>query len=193
MFRWNKISISIKTAFICALVVITCLILTAFFTINKQTSLVDYIVDHYRGMVQELFASQAQKDISSLKERHRINTKISSGLSGYFIYNFDSDGLKNNLSNLLELPDVAAIKITDTDGKPFLVLWKNGGVIQSGEKIDADLTLNQNLSFSEEILYDREKVGDVTLFYTDQLLVQQLQENEQTLQTKTKNNTFRIW
>lgn len=187
MLNWNKISISIKTAFICALVVLTCLILTAFFTINKQTSLVDHILENYRTMIQNIFESQGQKDMSSLRSRHEINTKISSGLSGYFVYNFDTEGLKNNLANLLELPDIVAIIITDTDKKPFVALWKEGKQIQSGEKVAESLTLDQNHMFSREIFYDKEKVGDVALFYTDKLLTQQLTENEQSLQSKTEN------
>jgi methyl-accepting chemotaxis protein len=184
LFSWKNLSISLKTSFISALVVLTLLVLAAFFFISKQSTLINYILDQYKGMIEQTFDAQAAKDAESLRARHDVNTKISSGLSGYFVYNFDTEGLKNNLGNLLELPDIEVIRVVDSDGKPFVALWKDKGTIQSGDKVPDNVTLNEKLMFSKDILYDKETVGKVFLYYTDRLLLEQVKENKEGIDNK---------
>lgn len=181
--KWNKLTITYKTAFISTTVVLVLLSLTAVFLIRQQAALISYISDQYYQMSQRSFSVQISKDKNSLKERHQINSKISSGLSGYFVYNFDTDGLKNNLENLLELPDILAIQIKDTDGNPFLSVWKSDGKILSDTSLDTSLSLNTSTMFSENILYEEAAVGTVTLYYTDKILLDQLKERESTFNT----------
>lgn len=180
-FKWSKLSISIKTALISALVVQILLLIAAVFLINKQSSLVDYIQTEYQKMIEESSSLQISKDKISLQKRHKINTKISSGLSGYFVYNFDPDGLKNNLTNLLELPAIQAIQISDADGAPFVALWKLNNQIESGDSLDETVVLNKSTMFSNEILYENEIVGHVSLYYTDKILMEQVKNREEKL------------
>lgn len=136
---WKKLSISFKTALINSAVVLALLVFVAGFIITKQGSLVEFILTQYQGMIQQTIENQAERDTRSLKERHAINTKICSGMSGYFVYNFDTDGLQQNLQSLLALPDITAIQINDAEGKPFSALWKNGGQIQKGNAVAEDI------------------------------------------------------
>lgn len=182
----SRLSITLKAAIINSMVVLVLLVSAAGFLITKQTSLVEYIMSQYGGMVKETFTLQAQKDRDLLEKRYAINTKISSGLSGYFLYNFDTEGLKNNLQNLLELPDMTAIRVVDNDGKAFIALWKVNGEILDGADIDESVSLDSNTMFSEDVLYDGEKVGQVFLYYTTKLLEIQVEENEIKLDQKVK-------
>ena len=184
--QWNKLSITVKMAFTITTVVLILLSLTAVFLIKQQASLISYISDQYYEMIQSSSATQISYDKASLKERHQINSKISSGLSGYFVYNFDTDGLKNNLENLLELPDILAIQIKDADGNPFVSVWKSDGKIISDTSLDDSLSLNTSTMFSNEILYEAAIVGTVALYYTDKILLDQLDERENAL-TATRN------
>ncbi len=179
---WKQLSISFKTAFINSTVVLTLLAIVATFIINKQDSLVDFILTRYQGMIQQTFQNQAERDNRSLKERHAINAKICSGMSGFFVYNFRSDGLKTNLMSLLALPDISAIEILDSEGGPFVALWKNNGEVMEGEAMDDGVVLNNDKMFTEEIFYDKELAGTVKLYYTDALLHKQLEDSEQDLQ-----------
>ncbi len=178
---WNHLSISIKTAFICAVVVLSLLVLTALFIVSKQSTLVHFLLDQSESMIQVTFEDQAARDRDALNKRYEINTKISSGLSGYFVYNFDTEGLKNNLQNMLELPDIQAIQIVDTEKNPFVALWKQGGEIKSGDTLEESAVVNEKMMFSQDIYYDSEIVGAVNLFYTDKLLLQQAKENRDQL------------
>lgn len=191
-FKWNTFSITIKTALISALVVQILLILAAVFFISKQSSLVDYILGQYQGMIQQTFEDQADKDKASLQERHAINTKISGGLSGYFVYNFDTDGLKNNLENLLALPDIVAIQIKDSEGNPFVALWKEDGKVANGDTLGEAITLDEKNMFSEDIYYDNQIVGKVVLYYTDALLLEQVTSNDENIIKSVNSLTAEI-
>ncbi|BHH84839.1 methyl-accepting chemotaxis protein [Desulforhopalus sp. 52FAK] len=179
--QWNKLSLTTKMAFFTTTVVLILLSLTAVFLIKQQASLSSYISGQYYEMIQNSSVTQVSTDKSSLKERHQINSKISSGLSGYFVYNFDTDGLKNNLENLLELPDILAIQIKDTDGNPFVSVWKSEGKILSDTSLDSSISLNPSTMFSNEIFYENAVVGTVTLYYTDKILLDQLEQQEKVL------------
>lgn len=178
--NWNKLSISFKTALVTTLVVLTLFVLAASFFLNKQSSLVNYILDEYQQMDHQALENQTSKDKIALEKRHTINTKISSGMSGQFVYNFDVDGLTHNLKNLLELPDILAIEIIDAEANPFVALWKIDGEILSDSALKQD-NLDKSKMFSNEILYDNEKVGTVALYYTDALLLAEVKENENNL------------
>jgi methyl-accepting chemotaxis protein len=179
---WNKLSISFKTAVINSAVVLILLVFVAGFIMNKQSLLVQHILTQYQDMIQQIFENQADRDNRLLRERHAINAKVCSGMSGYFVYNFDVDGLKVNLNSLLALPDITAIVIKDAENKTFLAMWMSQGKISDGDIDKAGIVLDPKKMFSENIYYDKKVIGKVQLFYTDKLLVAQLQESKQKLQ-----------
>ncbi len=190
--RLSHFSISFKTAAINSLVVLSLLVLVASYIMKKEHLLVEYILGQYESMVQDSFDQQVKADTESLKARHAINAKISSGMSGYFVYNFDTEGLKNNLANLLELPDILAIQVNDLDGRPFVALWKESEAVLSGDVIADAVSVSHDMQFIEDMYYGEEKVGSVALYYTDQLLVAQKEKTSKTLAAKVGGLTDEI-
>ncbi|MBU1564611.1 MAG: HAMP domain-containing protein [Proteobacteria bacterium] len=178
---WSKLGISFKTALIGCLVVVPLLAGAAVFFITMETSLIELILSEYDKKIENNFSEQAKKNEEALQVRQTINAKISSGMAGYFVYNFDQEGLKNNLKNLLELPDVVAVQVLDGDGKAFVALWKDGTTIQKGDKIADGKVQDPKKMFVADIVYDSKKIGSSTLYYTDRLLVQQREESRKTL------------
>ncbi len=157
--RWNNLSISLKTALIGSIVVISMLAGAAVFFMSMEASLMEFILTEYDKKIQNTFTTQAKQDEAALQVRHSINARISGGMASYFVYNFDPEGLKNNLRNLLQLPDVRAVQVQDSDGKPFVGLWKEGETIATGEKIGNDQGLDQGKIFTTDIIYDSKKIG----------------------------------
>lgn len=178
---WSNLSISFKTALIGCLVVVPLLAGAAVFFIAMESGLIDFILSEYDKKINNTFSDQAKQNEAALQVRHTINAKISGGMAGYFVYNFDQEGLKNNLKNLLELPDVVAVQVLDSDGKAFVALWKDGTAIQKGDKIADGKVQDPKKMFTTDIVYDGKKIGSATLYYTDRLLVQQMEESKKTL------------
>ncbi len=67
------------------------------------------------------------------------------------------------------------------DGKPFVALWKSEGQVISAESLDDSLKIAENTMFSQDISYEGEVVGKVFLYYTDQLLMEQVKNSEDKL------------
>ena len=164
---WSNLSISFKTAMIGCLVIVVLLVGAANIIISMESSLIDYILSEYEKKIENTFISQKEHDQTALQVRHSINTKISAGMAGYFVYNFDPEGLKNNLRNLLELPDILAVQVVDNTNKPFVALWKEGTAVQTGEKIQDNGIIDPQKLFTVDITYDSKKIGSATLYYTD--------------------------
>jgi methyl-accepting chemotaxis protein len=186
LLRWSKVSISLKAAIINSAVVLVLLLLVAGFIIKKEETLVDYILGQYQEMVNTLVDDRADKDIASLEKRHAIYARIASDMSGYSVYNFDTEGLLANLSSLLSLPEVVAIKVQDAGGQPFLALWKKGGIVESGSALPDDDVLESTKQYQEQVKYNNETVGQVDFYYTDDLLRQELTTTRQGLEQKVK-------
>ena len=178
---WSNLSISFKTALIGCLVVVPLLAGAAVFFISMESRLIELILGEYDKKINNTFSDQAKQNEAALQVRQTINSKISSGMAGFFVYNFDQEGLKNNLKNLLELPDVVAVQVLDSGGKAFVALWKDGASIQKGEKIADGKVQDPKKMFATDIVYDNKKIGSATLYYTDILLVQQMEESKKTL------------
>lgn len=178
---WGNLSISFKTAMISCLVTIVLLVGAGNIIISMESSLIDFILSEYEKKIENTFSNQTQQDLDDLKVRHLINTKISGGMAGYFVYNFDPEGLKDNLRNLLELPDIFAIQVVDNQEMPFVALWKEGPEIQVGEKILENAILDPKNMFTVDIVYNTKKIGSASLYYTENVLMGQMQKSEKDL------------
>lgn len=190
--NWKKKSISFKTVLVNSTLVLLLLSLVATFIISKQSSLVEHILSNYTEMIHENFSNQTNRDKKQLKERHEINAKICSGLAGYFVYNFDSEGLAKNMQSFLALPDIPAIQILDSENNPFLALWKKDDTIISEEKLDDSINIDEQMLSVDEIYYGQERVGTVKLYYTDKLLTAQMKKSEAEITSKVKSLSHEI-
>lgn len=178
---WGNLSISFKTAMISCLVIIVLLVGAANIIISMESSLIEFILGEYEKKIENTFSKQTQQDLDDLKVRHLINAKISGGMAGYFVYNFDPEGLKDNLRNLLELPDIIALQVVDNQEVPFVALWKEGAEVKVGEQIVDSAALDPKKMFKVDIIYNTKKIGAAILYYTDSVLLGQMQESKKDL------------
>jgi len=178
---WRNTSISIKTSLICSVVVILMLALVAYLFINMERQLVLQVAGNYTSSIKQSFDNRASKDEKALVSRQMVNAKIGSGMAGYFLYNFDPEGLKQNLANFLDLPDILAVSTVTAKGKPFVAMWKSNGELMSGESLADDFKLDRDRVIELDVYYQEEKMGGFELYYTDTLLRQQLQASKNEL------------
>ena len=185
-FEWNQLGIATKTSLVSGVVVLILLAATATIILTRESRLTHLVIDSHAQKVNNTFESQAEQEREALKSRHRINTRIAAGLSAYFVYNVNTEGLKGNLEPFLALPDLVAISVVESNGTPFAALWKSGGQIKSSDRLPDDAVANQQLSFKEPVRYDDEVVGQLQLFYTDRLVASQLESSQITSQKELK-------
>ncbi len=176
--KWNHLNISTKTSLICALVVVVLLAGTAGVILSIQSKLVDGIISSTISKLESTFTQQSEREKATLKKNVEINAQICADMAANYLYNFDPDGLANGLKGFMALPEIQAIKIFDSQDKPFLMAWRKNGETQYSASRPKTLDMQLNLFAASDVRYKNERVGKITLFYTDQLITNHLQDKK---------------
>ncbi len=174
-------SISFKTAFACSLIILVLLSAGAFTAIHLQSGLADTIlsrmVENEKSELQEDRTVRREsliQDLTAVKD-------ICAGVIPPMVYNFDDVAVNRMLSSYLRLKDLVAFEVLDVDGNPFGAAWKTPE-LTSGPALPDDLALDRNLSMEARVVYQKETVGTLRLFYTDARVVKAIQKQEERTQ-----------
>ncbi|MCP4119839.1 MAG: methyl-accepting chemotaxis protein [Desulfobacteraceae bacterium] len=181
-----KIGISLKTSMITSVVILILLTVSSLVFIRLESSLSKVMIDNYVQMQEKALESHSETQRLSLGDRTRINSEICGGISESFLYNFDSDRLNALLKTFMKLPSIQAIQVLDSDNAPFAAAWKTPAVV-TGEKIPANIALDENSSFKSASYHEKEQVGMVRVYYTDKLLVEEIRQKEELIKKEILN------
>lgn len=165
-----NLSLSARMSIFSGALILALLLVTAFVFLKMESSLIDFIVDTNTSKTQKTIEDFGLQQKEKLKEKYNLNTTIMSGISSQFLYNFDAQGVQDALKSYMEMPEIVAIKVVDTQNKPFAALWKGKKGIKTGISIPADIVLNEKLSIQRDALYDNEPIGKIKLYYTEELV-----------------------
>lgn len=175
----NKIGIAEKTAIISGIIVFVLLGIVSFVLIMFQSGLVTFVIDKYAANVTEAIDEQGTNQKESMNLAFKINTDIATGMASQYLYNLDQNNLQGALKPFMNLPGVIAIKVTDADTQSFSAAWKSSKGVESGQALPKDLKLDEGLSFTSTASQDGKELGKIQLFYTDELVIQQLESGKQ--------------
>jgi methyl-accepting chemotaxis protein len=177
----GTMGISIKVALISSLVVVALLCGAAWLFIAMESNLVEFTMGSYDERIRQNYENQTKQEKAALESRQRVNAQIGGGVSGYFLYNFETDGLKQNLRRFFDLADIQAIEVKDQGGKPFAALWRNQGTISDGEALPSSFSLQDGQVAESETKYKDQPIGTIRLHYTNTLLLEQIKKNQDSL------------
>lgn len=179
-----NLSISHKTIAVCCLVIITLLSANSLISIRLQSNLSNVMIENY---VQTQGNSLSEYEINqraSLEDMTKVIAEVCSGISESFIYNFDSENLKVFLASFVKIEGIIGVQAIDVDGSTFAAAWYDSE-IQTGDELPTIPSLKNEFSFIEDALHEGEKVGSVKVFYTDQLVQNEIlnkkRETEQSI------------
>jgi methyl-accepting chemotaxis protein len=77
----------------------------------------------------------------------------------------------------MNMNEILAIELLDYQDKPFLAFWRDAG-IQTDKTLPESVKKAAAQFYSKESFFQKEKVGKVTIYYTDALLSQRLQKSK---------------
>jgi methyl-accepting chemotaxis protein len=181
-----KLGISLKTSLITSVVILLLLTGSSLVFIRLESNLSRVMIDNYVQMQEKALESYAANQNVSLAGRTKINSEICGGISESFLYNFDSDRLNALLKTFMKLPSIQAIQVMDADNVPFAAAWKTPEII-TGEKIPANIALDDNLSFKSPSYHEKEQVGIVQVYYTDKLLTEEVRQKKELIEQEILN------
>ncbi len=173
----RSFSIALKTSVSCGILIILLLGLNTAVSYILERKLVSSIFAQYSEGVESVISSQGQERQEELRATVNSNIDMLSGAAATLLYNFDTLSMERMLSGYIKLPSIVAVEVLDDSDKPFFAIWKNPEV-QNADGLPADLELNRKLSATKESFVNDEKVGTVTIFYTDKTLLAAMEEGK---------------
>jgi len=175
--KQSRFGISFRTSAISGLTVFILLLISSVIFLKLESGLVDYLIGEHVKSVETTITEQAGSQKAELSENMKVNAEICGGIASNFLFNFDEEGLAKALSPYMKLAAIRAITVVDNKEKPFLAIWK-APEIKTGKELPGDLKLNKDLSWSADSIYEKEKVGQVRIFFTDALVNREIQKNK---------------
>ncbi len=127
--------ISFKTSIVCGLIVVVSLSISSLLSIKLQSSFSQTLINQFtinqkselkeesisekatNQLVRKLHESISEK--ATLVTNTHIHLEICKSIASSYLYNLDDLGLKKLLASYMQFETIVAIKVTDSDGKPF--------------------------------------------------------------------------
>lgn len=184
-----KLGVSAKISIICGIIVL--LILSANTAIFNRLSsnLVSFIFDEYVGKVEKTIDTQASDLKQTLKERVKVISGICANASASFIYNIDTKSMQMVLQSYMAFDGLVAIEVIDELEEPFSAIWRENGALKEARKLPDGHTLNKAFSHTSDSVYEKNKIGIVRVYYTEDIITKQVLAEKAA--SKTSIDAFR--
>ncbi|WP_163335717.1 methyl-accepting chemotaxis protein [Desulfopila sp. IMCC35008] len=174
----RSFSIAFKTATWCGVLILILLGLNTGVSYVLEDRLVKTIFDQYSQEVESIIDNQGKVRQDELKQMVNNTIEMLAGSVSTLLYDFDTASVERMLIGYMRLPAIAAVEVLDDVDEPFAAVWREGEV-QNGDALPKDLQLNRDLSVSAESFVKKEKVGTVTIFYSDQVVVEAMAKDKE--------------
>lgn len=175
--RQTRFGISLKTSLASGVIILLLLTVSSSIGINLQSGLSELMITQFVSSEKTALEFETKRLKKALVRESDINLKICTRITRSFLYDFNQEQLKELLRSYLELDSILAIKVLDGDGKPFGAAWKAPDVT-TGDALPEDAGINSELALTTDVIHEDEKIGTVTLYYTDSLVNQAIGEKE---------------
>ncbi|BHH83159.1 methyl-accepting chemotaxis protein [Desulforhopalus sp. 52FAK] len=173
----KSISIALKTSVSSGALIMLLLGLNTAVSNYLEHNLVTSIFSQYTSEVETIIKKQGSVKQQELKESISSNIEMLAGASATLLYSFDTVSMERMLSGYIKLPDIMAVEVLDDVGEPFFAIWKNPG-IESKDALPKDVPINKEFSESSDSFVNDEKVGSVTIYYSDKRLLAAMEEEK---------------
>ncbi|MBU1340223.1 MAG: methyl-accepting chemotaxis protein [Proteobacteria bacterium] len=168
----KSISISARMSILSGILILALLLITAVVFLKMEYSLIAFIVDTNTSKTEKTIEDFGFQQKEKLKEKYRLNTTIMSGISSQFLYNFDAIGVQQALKTYMDMPEIIAVKVLDTQDKPFAALWKDKDKeVKTGMNVPDGIVPNEALLITKDALSDNDRIGKIQLYYTEKMVI----------------------
>ncbi len=172
-----KGSIAFKTSFASGIIILILLAISSFIAIQFSSGLADKMIERFVQTQKTALEEESAKMKESLVSNMKVNLEICTSVTRSFLYNFDQEQLYKLLASYLKLDGIVAIKVLDAGGNPFGAAWKNPE-ITTGDTLPDTVQVDENLSIVSDAMHEKEKVGSVRLYYTNDLVNKVIADQE---------------
>ncbi|SDU45924.1 methyl-accepting chemotaxis protein [Desulfobacula phenolica] len=179
----RRLDVSTKTSMISGIIVLIFLCISSIISINLQFKSSQLMIDDFTQSQSKDLEEYASTQNQLIRKNTKINLEICSSIAASFIYNFDHDNLKGLLAGFIKNDGLVAIKVLDVDGQPFAAAWEDSE-IKTGDSIPSEMSLKEDFSYVQDAIYDGSKVGNVRVYFIDQLVQNEIANKKKKTETR---------
>jgi len=179
----RKFGIATKTALFSGIIVFILLGVNSLISIYLQSYLSQSMIGDYTQSQSQELKEFTETQNNLIRENVKINLEICSSIASSFIFNFDQNGLKEFLASFLKIEGIVAIRVVEEGGQPFVAAWKDPEH-KTGIGIPAEMNLKEDFSFSQDSIHEGSKIGTVQIYFTDQLVKNEIAKNRKNTEEK---------
>jgi methyl-accepting chemotaxis protein len=176
----SKWGIGAKTALICGALIFLLLSAGSAILFRHESGLAAYIVGEFSKQTEKTIADQTHDQKQTLGGRLDTFATIAAGAAAPFVYNLDEAGIQRALTPFLDLEEIVAISVEDSDKASFFALWKDKSP-RNAQAIPKEYSLQGLGSAAAVCRVGSEEVGRLTLYFTDTPLILRLQKNKENI------------
>lgn len=188
---FSKSSIIFKTSLVIGLVITLLLALLGYFFISSENRVVSELKKSSESLAGELVEERMASELNSMEKHIGFIAKTVANVSGSYVYNFDTEGLKKQLGGFLDIDSIKLIAVVDSlSGSTFLSAYKKGGETIYEEKMP---DVGEGFkSISQNSLYEGGEVGKVIIYYSDKELIEAIEKSKESVLQEFKKQTDAI-
>jgi methyl-accepting chemotaxis protein len=173
----RRFGFSVKTSVINGCIVFVLLSFSSLLFLKFQSDIVNFMISNHIRKIEKIIDAQIEQRKKSLHIQVQIHAEILSSVCAIFLFNYDWDGINDALKSYIKIPEIRAIKVTNSKNQPLAAIWKDFEN-QMGKTIPENMNIDEKQSFVTDSVYKKENVGKIQIYYTDAVL------NEEVLQSK---------
>ena len=184
-------SIILKTLLILGSVIIAIFIASNFLTQQSDRELIEKIRHYNITTTMEALDTTEVTQLQANKKMMEDTVKMIAKNSSAFLINFDKEGLQNSIDFDIKKDGIKAILVFDTVMKEnFLLAYKDDNQIKFRKILPHEFYQYTQLKANIMQLNGEveDKIGEITLYYDDSIIKNQIQELKN--KTKEKINQF---
>lgn len=173
----RSLSIALKTSVGCGLLIMMFLGINTIVANQLEKRRVQSIFAQYSQEIASVIDQQGKIRKDELKAMVDNNIEMLSGAVATLLYNFDKVSVERMLQGYIQLPAISAVEVFDDVDEPFFAIWTDPEV-KSANGLVEGLKLNKDQSVTAESFVKDEKVGAVTIYYSDEALSNALEKSK---------------
>jgi methyl-accepting chemotaxis protein len=173
-FQLVKKSIAVQTSLVIGVLIVLLQLISLVYSYRSGEAVINSMINDFRQDLRKNTQQRQNKEIKILAEDLEYLALIIENSIKLQIYNFEP--IDGQLKIFLKDRSIMAIVVSESKDL-YTVAWKTNELMTS-KKMPAGLNLEKFQSIEKDIIYDRQIIGTLTIYYSDEALKKDLVQYE---------------
>ena len=190
----NYRSIGTKLLLIVGSLLIIFMTIMAVVLLSSESSLIKNTLTESQKNTDALIDEQKIKSLHFLKKDMEFKTGILAQILGASIYNMDEQNSKITLETFMKNEEISAIEVLETNGNVIISSWigSDKKAVTGMKLVPSDIKKKSKKIPAKEISFSDEVLGNITLYYSEEFIIQETKDKQKVLLNHNQEFTSQI-